>query len=86
MYSITDYGLRDGFFSRISTWDYFDNLRSKIKSEVESLSDSDILSQDIQDLTQYFLDKYTCSEVKFSHHEQQRDTKKRITRYFISHI
>ena len=59
MYSITDYGLRDGFFSRISTWDYFDNLRSKIKSEVESLSDSDILSQDIQDLTQYFLDKYT---------------------------
>ena len=34
----------------------------------------------------YFLDKYTYTEVRFSYHEQQRDTKKRITRYIISHI
>lgn len=59
MCSRVDYSFRDGFFSGISTWNYFDNLHSKIKSEVESLSDSDILSQDIQDLTNYFLDKYT---------------------------
>ena len=59
MYSRADYSLRDGFFSGISTWNYFDNLHSKIKSEVESLSDSVILSQDLQDLTSYFVDKYT---------------------------
>ena len=69
----TDYSLRDGFFSRIYTWDYFDMLRSKIKAEVKSLSDSDILSKDLQDLTNYFVSKYSLESITVFETNIQRD-------------
>lgn len=44
MYSRTDYRLRGQFFSDIDARAYFDSIYGKIKSEIECLSDSDILS------------------------------------------
>lgn len=58
MYSRIDYRLRGEFFSDIDARAYFDSIYCKIKSEIECLSDSDILSQDLPDLANYFVDKY----------------------------
>ena len=58
MYLRTDYRLQGEFFSGIDARAYFDSRYGKIKSEIEGLSDPDILSQDLPDLANYFVDKY----------------------------
>lgn len=55
--------VHDVFFSGISCYAFFDMLHKDIKSEIESLSDSDILSQDLQELTIFFVDKYTLDPI-----------------------
>ena len=46
-------------FSAIEARDYFANLRNRMKDEVETLSDSQILSIDLQELSNYLISKYT---------------------------
>lgn len=58
MYSRIDYRLRGEFFANIDAGAYFDSIYSKIKLEIEGLPDSDILSQDLLDLANYFFNKY----------------------------
>ena len=55
--------VHDVFFSGISCYAFFDMLHNDIKSEIESSSDSDILSQDLQELTNFFVDKYTLDPI-----------------------
>ena len=73
MYSRIDYRLRGEFFSDIDARAYFDSIYSKIKSEIECLSDSDILSQDLPDLANYFVDKYILVPITVFETNIQRD-------------
>lgn len=73
MYSRTDYRLRGQFFSDIDARAYFDSIYGKIKSEIECLSDSDILSLDLQDLSNYFISKYSLEPITVFETNIQRD-------------
>lgn len=73
MYSRIDYRLRGEFFSDIDARAYFDSIYSKIKLEIECLSDSDILSQDLPDLANYFVDKYILVPITVFETNIQRD-------------
>lgn len=70
MYSRTDYRLRGEFFSGIDARAYFDRIYDKIKSV---LSDLGILSQDLQDLTNYFVSKYSLELITVFETNIQRD-------------
>lgn len=57
------YGYRKKFFAQYSTLDFFNALYKEMKSEVEGITDSEILSCDFQDWTNYLTNNYSVAPI-----------------------
>ncbi len=57
------YGYGKKFFANESTQSYFNRLHSKMKSEIDKMSDADISSCELQEWEDYFFDKYYVAPI-----------------------